>query len=91
MKLYTDKDMTTVSINGEEVQVPKAWKGTDYALSYDATEAEPSGEPEVAVPEGAPSTDWTQKQLQKYADQKGVEVSGNKAEMVAQLEKAAVI
>lgn len=91
MKTYSEKDMMDVVVDGETVQVPKAWKGTELMPLNAEVGEEAAADAEVTVPDGEPTVDWTQKQLQAYADGKGVKVSGSKAEMVDQLQKASVI
>lgn len=57
-----------------------------------AAESEEQGEtPEPPYPAGDPSEDWTGKQLDAYAEAKGVDVSKakNKAERVAAIAEAA--
>lgn len=63
----------------KQIVNPKAWGG-------EVPEAEPEG---PKFPEGEPSEDWKGAELDAYAADKGVEVSGTKVEKVAQLAAAA--
>lgn len=92
MKMYSDKDMMTVFIDGVEQQVPKAWKGTDLLnapnVSYEAADGD-----DVSVPEGEPNDSWTNKQLDAYAAAKEIDLggAGNKAAKLAAIDKAKVL
>jgi len=91
MSAYTEKDFVdVVDAEGKPLgSVPKAWIGTDLLpdgakkAGKSAKSDKPSDSSEsVTVPEGDPSDDWTVKQLDAYAADHGIDLSGasNKTE-----------
>ncbi|WP_030147685.1 hypothetical protein [Mycetocola saprophilus] len=55
------------------------------------TESEPSPPEEIALPEGAPSAEWSAKQLDKFAQEHGIDLGAakTKPEKVAAITAAA--
>ena len=101
MKTYTDKDMVDAVVNGEEVQIPKAWIGTelvtdDIEVKGKAGKAGKASE-EVTLPEGDPTDEWSRAQLDKHAvevakvDEAEVRKAGNKGEVLDLIDKANVV
>ena len=81
---HPDTDAPTALLAGEEVP---EW-ATKLVHADDLVGAEDEG---PAYPEGDPSTEWTGKQLEAYAVDKGYDLAGasSKADKVAAIEAAA--
>ena len=96
MKTYTDKDMVDAVVNGEEVQIPKAWVGTDKITDEVKGEAGNASE-DVSLPEGGASDEWSRAQLDKHAvevakvDEAEVRKASNKGEVLDLIAKASVV
>ena len=98
MKTYTDKDMVDAVVNGDEVQIPKAWIGTELVTDDIEVKGKAGKAPEdVTLPEGDPSDEWSRAQLDKHAvevakvDEAEVRKAGNKGEVLDLIAKASVV
>lgn len=95
MSVYKEKDyVDAVTESGDEVKIPKAWVGTEYAVGYSvegkSSRGSSSKADPVEVPEGDPEEAWTGKQLDAYAEREGIDLGGasTKADKVAAIELA---
>lgn len=99
--LYKESDYVDVvdEVTGEPHphKIPKAWLGTEFAQglkkapksgSSDAKAKSDGGD--VEIPEGAPTEDWTAKQLDAYAKRENLDIgsASTKADKVAAIAKA---
>lgn len=98
MRTYTAKDMVDAVVNGEEVQIPKSWVGTDKITDDVEVKGKGKAAPEeVTLPEGDPSDEWSRAQLDKHAvevakvDEAEVRKAGNKGEVLDLIAKASVV
>ena len=98
MKTYTDKDMVDAVVNGEEVQIPKSWVGTDKITDDVEVKGKAGKAPEdVTLPEGDPTDEWSRAQLDQHAvevakvDEAEVRKANNKGEVLDLIAKASVV
>ena len=98
MKTYSEKDMVDAVVNGEEVQIPKSWVGTDQITDDVEVKGQAGKAPAaVTLPEGDPSDEWSRAQLDKHAvevakvDEAEVRKAGNKGEVLDLIAKASVV
>lgn len=97
MKTYTEKDMVDAIVNGEEVQIPKAWVGTELVDDTVEVEGKASADKPVELPEGDPTDAWTRAQLDKHAvevakvDEAEVRKATSKGEVLDLIAKAEVV
>jgi len=73
---------------GRVVDVPEA--KVDYFLNRGWAVDVVVAEPDVAIPEGDPSDEWTVKQLGAFAEREGIDLAGatKKADVVAAITAA---
>ena len=98
MKTYSEKDMVDAVVNGEEVQIPKAWIGTELVTDDIEVKGKAGKASEdVTLPEGDPTDEWSRAQLDKHAvevakvDEAEVRKASNKGEVLDPIDKANVV
>jgi len=93
MPAYTDKDLVDVVDENDQPlgSFPKAWVGTDLlpAGAKKAGKASSSSE-KVEIPEGDPTEDWTNAQLDAFAKAENIDLGGasNTADRLAAIDKS---